>query len=76
MNEPFDIMEMLGQLSDPSTCINCSKPLADGDQGFDAMLPNSKICSPCMEAKLRLEWTVAQGIDITYRDGTTERIGG
>lgn len=72
----FDVMEMLGELADPTVCINCSKPLVDGDQGFDGVLPNSKICTPCTEAKFRLQWELAQGIDVTYRDGTTERIGG
>lgn len=70
------LMQMMGEMTDPSTCINCSKPLAEGDAGVDGLFPNSKICTPCEEARVRLANKVQEGITITYRDGTEVTIGG
>jgi hypothetical protein len=71
-----EMMRTLGEMIDPNECINCHKPIEENDQGFPAELPNARICTPCMEAKFGLMYDLHQGIDITYRDGTTERIGG
>ena len=72
----FDIFEMFAEMNDPRKCVNCGKPLAEGDAGIDAGLPNAKVCTPCEEARVRLMNKVQEGITITYREGTVERIGG
>lgn len=71
INEMFSAMGM-----DGSTCFNCSEPLEG--EGFDTLdsTGNIKICAKCNEALERLKNKVDEGLTVTYRDGTTERIGG
>lgn len=69
-----EMLNMLGDMSNPRTCINCNKPLEEGDQGFPTGIPNANVCTPCEEARWGMMYDI-QGAEITYRDGTTERIG-
>lgn len=70
------MMGMFREMEMDSTCINCGKPFAEGDEGVGGMDGLFRICTPCEEARQNLMNKVQEGITITYRDGTSETIGG
>lgn len=56
-------------------CINCGKPTTEG-HSTEMPLFGWRICQTCERKADEFDKLLDEGIELTYADGTSEKIGG